>query len=44
MLWFNTLEDHAPVLTIIGILANAAAVWLEKRALHYLPCASMRTV
>ncbi|WP_244108326.1 ABC transporter permease [Burkholderia anthina] len=31
-------------LTIIGILAYAAVVWLEKRALHYLPRASMRTI
>ena len=30
-------------LTVIGILAYAAVVWLEKRTLHYLPRASMRT-
>ena len=30
-------------LTVIGILAYAAVVWLERRALHYLPRASMRT-
>lgn len=31
-------------LTFIGVLAYAAVVWLEKRVLHYLPRASMRTV
>lgn len=31
-------------LTVIGILAYSAVVWLEKRALHYLPRAAMRTV
>lgn len=29
-------------LTLIGIAAYAAVVWLEKRALHYLPRAAMR--
>jgi NitT/TauT family transport system permease protein len=31
-------------LTLIGIVAYAAVVWLERRALHYLPRASMQTV
>jgi NitT/TauT family transport system permease protein len=31
-------------LTLIGIVAYAAVAWLERRALHYLPRASMRTV
>ncbi|AOJ02673.1 MULTISPECIES: ABC transporter permease [Burkholderia] len=31
-------------LTIIGVLAYAAVVWLERRVLHYLPRASMKTV
>lgn len=31
-------------LTVIGVAAYAAVVWLEKRVLHYLPRASMRTV
>ncbi|QBQ99792.1 ABC transporter permease [Paraburkholderia pallida] len=31
-------------LTLIGVLAYAVVVWLEKRVLHYLPRASMRTV
>ncbi|MDR3101545.1 MAG: ABC transporter permease [Paraburkholderia sp.] len=31
-------------LTVIGVLAYAVVVWLERRVLHYLPRASMRTV
>jgi len=31
-------------LTVIGILAYASVAWVEKRVLHYLPRASMRTV